>query len=201
MKSFLLSFFLFTFCNVYSNEINGTVTDTKNNRLAYASILVKGTGIGTTANAKGEIEINLSEGNFTLICQHIGYKSVEKKIKVSKESQTIHFVLEEQQYNLNEVVIKSGSEDPAYEIIRNAIKKRVEHLNEIKKIECEVYVKGQIQLRDFPKRFFGEKVDFEDGDTSKKKVIFLSESVAKYSTDGRDKNPLGFKPLPTLIEF
>ena len=187
MKSFLLSFFLFTFCNVYSNEINGTVTDTKNNRLAYASILVKGTGIGTTANAKGEIEINLSEGNFTLICQHIGYKSVEKKIKVSKESQTIHFVLEEQQYNLNEVVIKSGSEDPAYEIIRNAIKKRVEHLNEIKKIECEVYVKGQIQLRDFPKRFFGEKVDFEDGDTSKKKVIFLSESVAKYSTDGRDK--------------
>jgi hypothetical protein len=29
----------------------------------------------------------------------------------------------------------------------------------------------------------GEKVDFEDGDTSKKKMIFLSETIAKYYVD------------------
>ena len=45
-------------------------------------------------------------------------------------------------------------------------------MNEIKKFECEVYIKGQMQLRDYPKKFMGEKVDFEDGDTSKKKMLF-----------------------------
>ncbi|CAF3866329.1 unnamed protein product [Rotaria sp. Silwood1] len=71
----------------------------------------------------------------------------------------------EQDYTMEGIVLKPGGEDPAYEIIRNAVKTREEHLYEIKKFETDVYVKGQIQLRDFPDKFFGSKVDFEDGDT------------------------------------
>ncbi|MFZ8310654.1 DUF5686 family protein, partial [Staphylococcus aureus] len=51
----------------------------------------------------------------------------------------------------------------------------------------EVYIKGQLQLRNYPKNFMGEKVDFEDGDTSKRKMIFLSETMANYSVDGDKK--------------
>ncbi len=36
----------------------------------------------------------------------------------------------------------------------------------------------------------GETIDFEDGDTSKKKMIFLSESVAKYSVDGKNNRKI-----------
>ncbi|CAF4917353.1 unnamed protein product [Rotaria sp. Silwood1] len=90
----------------------------------------------------------------------------------------------EQDYTMEGIVLKPGGEDPAYEIIRNAVKTREEHLYEIKKFETDVYVKGQIQLRDFPDKFFGSKVDFEDGDTSKKKMIFLSETVANGAQNG-----------------
>jgi hypothetical protein len=37
-------------------------------------------------------------------------------------------------------------------------------------------------LRDYPKKVFGQKVDFnDDGDTSKNKIIYLSETISTYS--------------------
>ena len=159
---------------LFANTITGFVKDNKGNALPFASILIKGTAKGTTANSKGKYSLQLDAGEYILVCQHVGYKAEEKKIKISKNETEFNFELTEQQYDLKEVVVKSGAEDPAYEIIRNAIKKREEHLNEIKKFQCRVYIKGQLQLRDYPKKFMGDKVDFEDGDTSKRKMIFLS---------------------------
>ena len=190
-----MKLFITTLCLLFAlistaTTISGKVSDTKNIPLAHASILIKGTSLGTTANEKGIYSINLVQGRYTIICQYIGYKFVEKQVEILDEKQTLNFELEEQKYNLQDVVIKTGGEDPAYEIIRNAIKTREEHLYEIKKFETEVYVKGQMQLRDYPKRFFGNDVDFEDGDTSKKKMIFLSESVSKYSVDGKENRKI-----------
>lgn len=190
MKNFLLFCFLFNFNTIYAATIKGIVTDKNKNPLAYASILIKGTEIGTTSNLQGIFSLNVTDGNYTLICQHIGFKTVEKKVKFKNGESTLDFILEEQQYTLNEVTISNNGEDPAYEIIRNAIKKREVHLNELTKFQCEVYIKGLIQLRDYPKKFLGEKIDFEDGDTSKRKIIFLSESVANYSIDGKDKRKI-----------
>lgn len=180
---FKIFFIIATFCffsfQVFSNTISGTIKEKDGNVLAFASITIKGTAQGTTANSKGFYSLQLPNGTYTLICQHVGHKLVEQKITVSNNL-TINFELEKQLYNLTNVVVTAGREDPAYEIIRKTIKKREEHLNEIKKFECDVYLKGQLQLRNYPKKFFGEKVDFEDGDTSKRKIIFLSETVAKY---------------------
>ena len=170
-----------------ANTVHGIVKDTKGNVLPYSSILIKGTAKGTTANSKGQFNLVIDNGEYVLLCQHVGFKSVEKKIKINKADVEINFELEEQQYLLNEVIVKSGAEDPAYEIIRNTIRRREEHLKEIKKFKSQVYIKGQLQLRNYPKSFMGDKVDFEDGDTSKRKIIFLSESVANYSVDGDKK--------------
>jgi hypothetical protein len=172
---------------VYSATISGTVKEKKGNVLAFASILVKGTTQGVSTNGKGIYSVQLEPGEYTLLCQYIGHKAQEKKIKVGKDDQTVDFELEEQQYNLKDVEVKSGGEDPAYAIIRKAIEKREEHLKEIKQFQCEVYIKGQMQLRNYPKSFFGQKVDFEDGDTSKRKMLFLSETIAKYSVQLPEK--------------
>jgi hypothetical protein len=83
----------------------------------------------------------------------------------------LNFELENQDYNLTGVVVTTGREDPAYEIIRKTIKKREEHLNEVKKFECEVYLKVNCSYA-IIKKFMGQTVDFEDGDTSKKKMLF-----------------------------
>ena len=177
---------LFPF-SLFSNTLKGLVKDSKGNALPFSSILLKGSIKGTTANSRGEYNLQVEPGNYVLICQHIGYKTEEKKVTVNKTETELDFELQEQLYNLKEVVVKNGGEDPAYEIIRQAIKKREVHLNEIKKFSCEVYIKGQMQLRNYPKKFMGNTVDFEDGDTSKRKMIFLSETVANYSVDGDKK--------------
>jgi len=180
-----LLFILFPFL-LFATIITGSVKDTKGNSLPYSSILVKGIAKATTANAKGVYSISLSNGKYTLICQHVGYKSVEQVVTITTDAE-VNFVLAEQQYQLSEVVVKNGAEDPAYAIIRKAIKKRSDHENENQKFECQVYIKGQMQLRNYPKNFMGEKVDFEDGDTGKRKMVFLSETLAKYSKSGKDR--------------
>ncbi|MBN9297161.1 MAG: carboxypeptidase-like regulatory domain-containing protein [Filimonas sp.] len=205
---------LFSLHNAYGQKISGKVTDDKGTVLPFASIVVKGSGLGTSANAEGEYSLALGKGHYILICQHVGYKTYEKELTLEQDLVNVNFHLEPQQYNLNEVVIKAGGEDPAYEIIRQAIKKRATHEKELKRFQCDVYIKGQFRLRNYPKHFLGQKVDFEDGDTSKKKILMLSETFAKYSVDVPDKvkvevvstkvsgnsNAFGFS-YPQIISF
>lgn len=185
MKPLLLTTLLITLCcTVSAQVISGTITDAKNEVLPYSSIVVKGTTQGVSANSKGFYSIQLAPGNYTLLCQYIGYKSVERKLTLEKgNNMEINFQLELQQYSLQDVTVRNNGEDPAYAIIRKAIGKRTEHLKEIKKFTADVYLKGQLQLRDYPKRFFGQKVDFEDGDSSKRKMLLLSETIARYSVE------------------
>ncbi|WP_153795968.1 DUF5686 and carboxypeptidase regulatory-like domain-containing protein [Foetidibacter luteolus] len=167
----------------YAQKISGTVTGTDNKPLGFSSVTIKGTGVGVSANAQGTYEITVKPGTYRLLCQRIGYRTAEKEVQVTGNTR-VDFVLEIQQYQLNDVVVKSGGEDPAYAIIRQAIKKRPDYEHELKKFTCKVYIKGQLRLRDFPKKFLGKEVDFEDGDTSKKKILFLSESFSTYAVNG-----------------
>ncbi|HEX8333963.1 MAG TPA: DUF5686 and carboxypeptidase regulatory-like domain-containing protein [Segetibacter sp.] len=186
MRKLIFSFLLFVVFSADAQKISGLVTNERQLPLPFASIIVKGTSKGTSANSEGRFVLSLQPGNYTLICQHVGYKAEEKKIVIANADVPVNFQLTEQQYNLADVTVRKG-EDPAIKIMRNAIRKRTFYEKELKKFEAEVYIKGQLKLRDFPKRFMGEKVDFEDGDTSKNKIIFLSETVARYSVQEPDK--------------
>lgn len=197
-----------------AGKITGVVTDEKGNPISYASIYVKNGRQGTTTGVNGYYQLSLPAGEYILIAQHVGYAKKEVKIDLSESAITVNFILALQQAALAEVVVKAGAEDPAYAIIRNAIKKRKDHLEELSNFSCEVYTKEQLQLRDFPRKFMGQKVDFEDGDTSRRKILYLSESVSRYSRTppGRDKlevlstrvsgnsNSFGLS-LPRIINF
>ena len=186
----LLTLFIIGFTSVQAARISGRITDEKRQVLVYASILVKGTTQGTTANKEGNYFLQLSAGTYTIVAQYVGYSRQEKTITVGTENLTLDFQLSIQQFNLKEVVVRPGGEDPAYEIIRNAIKKRPYYQNQLKKFQCEVYIKGQLQLRAYPKKLLGEPIDFEDGDTSQRKMLFLSETVARYSVEMPRKNKI-----------
>lgn len=177
----LLLFVLFQLKG-FSTEVSGTIRSAQRNEpLPFSSVLIKGTTRGASANNLGFYSISLDPGTYTLVFQYIGYQSVEQKLTIGKEPQKLDIKLVARDYQLNEVIVKTGGEDPAYAIIRNAIAKRLEHSKEIKNCTTEVYIKGQLQLRNYPKSFLGQKVDFEDGDTSKRKMLLLSETIAKYS--------------------
>jgi hypothetical protein len=131
MKHFILLCFIYFF-SLESDAaiISGTIKTTKGDILPFSSILVKRSTIGTTANSKGVFSFELPDGTYTLICQYVGYRSIEKTIKVAGSDIQVDFELEEQQYDLKEVEVRSGAEDPAYAIIRNAIKNREKHLKD-----------------------------------------------------------------------
>jgi hypothetical protein len=186
----LLTFFIVGFTSLQAARISGKVTDEKGQVLVYASILVKGTTQGTTANKEGDYFLQLSPGTYTIVAQYVGYSRQEKTITVGADNISLDFQLSIQQLNLKEVVVRPGGEDPAYDIIRNAIKKRPYYKNQLSTFQCEVYIKGQLQLRAYPKKFLGEPVDFEDGDTSQRKMLFLSETVARYSVEKPRKSKI-----------
>ncbi len=183
---FLLVLILFTHSS-FSQTLSGIVKDSTGNPIPYCGISVKGIGASTSSNQNGRYSLSLNEGTYTVVCRHVGYAKQEKKVVVSKGSNELDFILMYQDVVMDEVVVKAGSEDPAYAIIRKAIKKRDEHLKDLRAYQCEVYSKGVMNLRDFPKAFMGQKVDFEDGDSSKRKMIYLSESVSRLSVGGQNK--------------
>lgn len=188
MIRFILSAGLVLFStNLFAGKIKGKVASANGELLPFSSVSIKGKNISTSANNQGLYFLEVPAGTYTIICRHVGYERQEKTVTVTNEELELDFILKEQTVSLKEVVVNAGAEDPAYAIIRNAIKKRKEYLNETDVFACEVYSKGTMNLRDFPKKFFGQTVDFEDGDTSKRKMIYLSETVSKLSVDKPNK--------------
>jgi len=183
MRSF--SFVLFLFFSVGANAtlIKGWVADAEGKPLPYASILVVGTTKGAIANSQGRYELNLSSGKYILLCQYVGYAQEKLSVTVQQEEVELNFVLQRQALLMPDVVLTKG-EDPAYEIIRSTIAKQQDNLDRTRSFRCQVYSKGQLRLRSYPKKFLGEKVDFEDGDSSQQKIIYLSETVSQFAIDG-----------------
>src|SRR5262245_20282132 len=174
-----------------AGRISGTVTDDKGNILSFSSILIKGTTRGTTANNEGKYFLNLEPGAYTIVCQHVGYSRQEKTITIADENITLNFQLPIQEFTLKEVIVKKG-EDPAYEIIRNAIKKRPYYDGQVDSFTVDVYIKGLLGLRAMPEKVFGQRVekgDLEKSglDSSGKGILFLSDSVTKVSYTKPDK--------------
>ena len=165
----------------FAGKVSGLITDNEGNPLPYASIIVKGTNKGTTANSSGRYAISLSSGQYTLVAQYVGYAKVEKPITVTIEDQVVDFRLLIQQLTLPEVIVKKG-EDPAYEIIRNAIKKRDYYNGQVDSFSVNVYIKGLLRSGAMPKKVFGKKIEREpnDGlDSLGKGILFLSESMTQ----------------------
>jgi hypothetical protein len=178
-------FFLFSL-SAFSQQItlSGKITDEQNKPIPFASIYIKNTTKGTSANSEGEYTLQLTPGNYNVQYKAVGYQQQSRTLDL-KTSQTVSLVLKIETYQLNDVVIKAGGEDPAYGIIRKAIKKRKAHLNEVNAYTCEVYIKGLQKLLAAPKKFMGfdvQKATREMGlDSNRRGIVYLSESESKYS--------------------
>src|SRR5688500_12202959 len=92
--------------------LSGTITDEKNNPLPFASVIVKGTSIGTTSNADGLFNLRLKPGQYDILFQYVGYKKESKPVTISGDTK-LNAVLQSDNYQLKEVQITAG-EDPAY---------------------------------------------------------------------------------------
>ena len=163
--------------------ISGKITDGNNQSLPFSSVQVKGSTQGTNANADGFYSLKLQAGTYDLIFQYIGYKKKVETIIVNAND-IKNVVLNPESYELKEVVVKDG-EDPAYAVIRAAIKKRKFYLREVDAYTCKAYIKGLQRLKDFPPKM-AKLINAMSGNTENKidssllGVVYLSESETKY---------------------
>jgi hypothetical protein len=123
MRLLLFSLCFFVFQNSSNaQKVFGYVYNAVGDVVPYASVTVKGTTKGTSANDKGRYAFALKPGKYTLICQSIGYAATSKEVEVKETDVELSFILNEQKLQMDNVVIDSKREDPAYEIMRKAIK-------------------------------------------------------------------------------
>ncbi len=185
------SFFVFLLFILITNNINaqkvilkGKITNTKGLPVPFASVFEKNTTTGTSANSEGEYQLKLSPGKHSIIFKAIGF-SQETRVLDLQSDQFIPVILTEAVYELKDVIVRSDSEDPAYEVIRNAIRERNFHLNEIDEYTAEVYIKGMQKLLAAPKKFLGRNIDDlakQIGlDSNRQGILYLSESESKLS--------------------
>ena len=123
MRIFTVIIILFFSFKASAQKIYGTVFNSQGDLLPYASITIKGTTKGASANDKAKFSLNVSPGTYTIVCQNLGYATVEKTVTVKNDTE-LSFVLTDQKLSMETVVVTNGGEDPAYEVIRNAIKKK-----------------------------------------------------------------------------
>lgn len=186
---YFLLFILFINTDIFAAHIRGKLTDVEGEILSFASIYVRGTSIGTTSNIDGFYDLVLEDGRYELVFQYVGYESKTEKITIAQQDIELDIVLSPIANSIQEVVVTAG-EDPAYRIIRKAIKKRKFYLNQVKQYSCDTYMKGTQHIRNLPKSFMGQSLDmFRQGlDSNGTGIIYLSESVSRlHYKDGEFK--------------
>ena len=174
----LLPILLLATLPLIARVVKGKVLDEKKQPLPFTTISLKGLDKKAVSNSNGEFNFDLPDGTYTLVYQHVGYATLSQDLIVNGNTQFLYIYLKPTELTLKEVVVKQGAKDPAYAIIRSAIKERKYNGSKAGAYYCEAYIKGLIRTNNYPNSLFGQKIDFEDGDTSKKKIIFLSESIS-----------------------
>lgn len=173
---------------MWARHLHGLVTNAITHEpLAFANVYLKEGQLGTVTNGDGAYDLLLPEGDYTVVFRYLGYRSLEKNVKVAQFDVELNVQLQEDKMELNTITVKAGDEDPAYAIIREAIKKREYYLSQVQTYSCQVYIKGVQRLIEMPERIMGIPTssmvinDMAANDSNLQGIIYLSESVSKFN--------------------
>ncbi len=182
-------FLFFLFSTVAFSQIKGLVTDDKNNSLASVTVFIENSYNNTTSNEKGYYELNVKKtGKYTVVFQYLGFKTRKIPVVIETFPFELNIKLSEENFTLNEVVV-SNQEDPAKQIIRNAIAAKKENSAKTSKYKADFYSRGLMRIKDAPKKILGQEIGDFDGalDSTRTGILYLSETVSRLSFQKPDK--------------
>lgn len=179
MKKYVcfITFFLCTLCSIAQEVIiKGTVTDSiTGEALPYASLIFKGTTIGTATDMNGHFELTLPERTQMLEISYLGYKTKQMNI-TPQYSGRLDIGLSPDDIALQEVTVKPQKEkynkkdNPAVEFAKQMIERRKENSPRNKNYyQYDQYEKILVGLNEF------EQKSKRNGKASK--FSFLNEYV------------------------
>ncbi len=181
---FTIYIILFTVIISEAQSLKGIIRDTGGEPVRYATVYVNELRHGTTANIKGEYDIKLKPGSYTVFFQSLGFSPEVRNVTIGQTDKNLDITLTIQYYQIPEVRVTATGEDPAYGIMRKAIGLAPYHLNRIKHYEAKVYIKGSVVVNKIPRlltrNINAEGIDIKEGDS------YLIESVNEIEYDAPD---------------
>ncbi|MEG0849316.1 MAG: DUF5686 and carboxypeptidase regulatory-like domain-containing protein [Flavobacterium sp.] len=185
MKNFtVLAFLIFSISNFA--QIKGTITDLKGNPLPFVSVFEENTYTSTTSNEQGKYQLNVKEiGKNKITFQYLGFKTQKLTVTSDSKTLTLDVKLDEENFELNEVVI-NPKDNPANAIIKSAIANKKSNSDKTARYTADFYSKGMFKIKDLPKKIMGMKVDIGDEmasnlDSTGTGILYLSETISKIS--------------------
>lgn len=176
-------------------ELKGKIVDEEDQAVPYATIFVEEIKSGVATNYDGEFVMKLEAGQYNVRIQHINYETVFQAIAVD-ENRSVVIRMSPKMITLAEVEIRSGSEDPAYAVMRKAIAKAPYYRQIFDSYRAEAYSKATLRIDRMPKlmarainKAVEEELKLKVGD------VFTRESVGKiiYENDSAKQTILSVK--------
>ena len=174
------------------SQVRGIVTDVHNYPLSTVGIYLKNSVTGATSNESGRYQLSIREaGEYTIFFQFLGYKTLQKQVSITTFPFELNVQLEVENIILDEFSI-STKENPANEIIRNAIKSRDKNTNKFANYTAKFYSRGMTKIKNAPEKILGQTLgDLGGGlDSTRSGIVYLSETFSEISFQ---KEPKQFK--------
>ena len=188
-KKLFFVLLLISSINTWS-QIKGQVLDEHKLPIPYANVMVLNSYIGVSANENGFFELPIKDtGTYTIVFKSIGYKNEQKKIVITQLPYVVNVALQTEVNTLDEMVIAAKKEDPAYDIIRNAIANKKKNQEKIKGYTVDFYSKGSFIIDSLPDAilFVNLKDEKKELDSIKTNYIYLSETFSELKYEKTNK--------------
>ena len=162
-------------------QITGTVKDENGTPLPYVNIYTEDGRKGTTTNEEGIYELKIAnEGEYRLVYQFLGYKTLKKNIQAIDLPVNVDIILKSESTSLAEITVDS-KENPANRIIRQAIDNRLKNSQKLEAFTADFYSRGLWRIENAPEKILGQDVgDLGGGlDSTRSGIVYLSETISK----------------------
>lgn len=147
---FLLLACLLLSLSAVAQVFKGRVTDTKGSPVPYASLYLSELKSGFTTDDSGCFQTTLKAGTYTCEVSSLGFTGQTLQLRIPATGLTRNIVLAERIYELREVSITNGGEDPAYAVMRRAIANAPYYREWVKSYTAGVYLKGTGKIKEIP---------------------------------------------------
>ncbi len=150
---FTILFVLSCLLNGFAQNIQGKVLSAEKEALGGANVYVREIRQGTVTNDKGEFQLSLPPGNYTLEISYLGFEKKILEIRAADKPSAIIIELMPTAIMLPVIRVSNKKEDAAYDIMRQAIARAPYHRNQVERYMAEVYTRGRGKVDKIPKAY------------------------------------------------
>ncbi|MFV8224607.1 DUF5686 and carboxypeptidase regulatory-like domain-containing protein [Christiangramia aquimixticola] len=188
MLKYLMAICLFLSFLTVQAQVTGHVTNDDGNPLPFVNIYTEAGSNGTTTNNEGYYELKVPRpGNYTLVFQYLGYKTLKKPVSVHSSPVNLDIVLKQESTGLDEIVLENNA-DPAIRVIQNAIQHRKINAEKLESFTASFYSRGLWRIKNAPEKFLGQEIgDLGGGlDSTRSGIVYLSETISNIALQKPD---------------